>query len=99
MNIITPVTPAPAPSAFDQLHAAETAAWDAYEAALAVAQGVQDALVAAGSSVLQAYRTVQWRRNDACNALDAALNTAHADYEDARHLSRQQSARSITKKD
>ena len=87
MNIVTPVTPitpAPAPSAFDRLLAAETAAWDAYEAALAVAQEVQESFVSAGSSVLAAYRAVQWRRNDACNALDAALAVASADYEDAR---------------
>ena len=82
MNIVTPVTPANL-AAFDKLLAAETAAWDAYEAALAVAQEVQDALAVA-QGVLQAYRTVQWRRNDACNALDAALATAHADYEEAR---------------
>ena len=75
MNIVTP-----APAAFDKLQAAETAAWDDYEAALAVIQGVQDALAVA-QGVLQAYKAVQWRRNDACNALDAALTAAHADYE------------------
>ena len=79
MNI---VTPAHAPTAFDRFLAAETAAWDAYEAALAVAQEVQDALVSAGSSVLQAYNAMQWRRDRACNALDAALAVASAEYGD-----------------
>ena len=67
----------------DRLLAAETDAWDAYEADLAVAQEVQDSLVAAGSSVLQAYRAMQWRRDRACNALEAALAVARAEYEDA----------------
>ena len=91
---VTPVTVAPvtvAPSAFDQLLAAEADAWDAYEADLAVTQEGQDALVSAGSSVLKAYRSMQWRRDRACNALEAALAVAHAEYEDARRLSRQQS--------
>ena len=90
---VTPVTVAPvtvAPSAFDQLLAAEADAWDAYEADLAVTQEGQDALVSAGSSVLKAYRSMQWRRDRACNALEAALAVAHAEYEDARRLSRQQ---------
>ena len=89
MNIVTQVPPVTqvtrpvtvAPSAFYQFLAAETAAWDAYEAALAVAQEVQDSLVSAGSSVLKAYRSVQWRRDRACNALEAALATARAEYE------------------
>ena len=87
-----PVAPVPvAPSAFDPLLAAEAAAWDAYEADLAVAQEEQDALVSAGSSVLEAYRSMQWRRDRACNALEAVLAVvAHAEYEDARRLSRQQ---------
>ena len=87
MNIVTPVTrPAvtPAPSAFAKFLAAETAAWDDYENALAVAQEIQDALVAAGSSMRKAYNAVQWRRDAACNALDAALAVARAEYEDAR---------------
>ena len=74
----------PAPSAFDQLADAETAAWDAYEAKLAAAQEAQDALVSAGSSVLKAYNAMQWRRDDACNALDDALAVARAEYEDAQ---------------
>ena len=78
------VTPAPAPSAFDRFLSAETAAWDAYEAALAVAQEAQEACVSAGSSVRKAYNAVQWRRNDACNALDAALAVARAEYESAK---------------
>ena len=86
MNTVIPVIPVTrpvtvAPSACDLLLAAETAAWDAYEADLAVAQEVQDSLVAAGSSVLEAYRSVQWRRYRACNALEAALATARAEYE------------------
>ena len=82
-NIVT-LAPAPAPSAFDRFLAAEAAAWDDYEAALAVAQEVQDALVTAGSSVLQAYNAMQWRRNAACNALEDALATANAEYGDAQ---------------
>ena len=73
-NIVTP--------AHDRFLAAESAAWDAYEAALAVAQEGQDALVSAGSSVLEAYRAMQWRRNRACNALEAALAVARAEYGD-----------------
>ena len=68
--------------AHDRFLAAESAAWDAYEAALAVAQEGQDALVSAGSSVLEAYRAMQWRRNRACNALEAALAVARAEYGD-----------------
>ena len=75
------VTPAHAPTALDRFLAAESAAWDAYEAALAGVQEIQDALVAAGSSVLQAYRAMQWRRDRACNALGDALATARAEYE------------------
>ena len=88
MNIVTPVTQVtqPAPSAFDPLVSAEAAAWDAYEASLAVAQEVQDSLVAAGSSVRKAYDAVQWRRDAACNALDSALAVANAVYEDALTL-------------
>ena len=86
--VTRPVTVAP--SAFDQLLAAEADAWDAYEADLAGAQEVQDAFVSAGSSMLKAYRSMQWRRDRACNALEAALAVAHAEYEDARRLSRQQ---------
>ena len=82
-NIVT-LAPAPAPSAFDRFLAAEAAAWDDYEAALAVAKEVQDSLVSAGSSVLKAYRSMQWRRDRACNALEAALAVANAEYEDAQ---------------
>ena len=78
------VTPVTAPSAFDLLLAAETAAWDDYETTLAAVQEIQDALVAAGSSVFKAYNAVQWRRNAACNALDAALAVARAEYDDGR---------------
>ena len=67
-----------------QLEAAENAAWDDYEAALAAVQEVQDSFVAAGSSTIKAYSVVQWRRDAACNALDAALAVARAEYEDAR---------------
>ena len=80
-----PVAPS-APSASDQLLAAETAAWDAYEAALAVVQEAQDALVSAGSSVLKAYRAMQWQRYRACNALEAALAVARAEYDSANHV-------------
>ena len=88
MNTVTPVTHVTrpvtvAPSAVDQFLAADTAAWDDYEAALAVAQEVQDSLVAAGSSVLEAYRSVQWRRYRALHALEAALATARAECESA----------------
>ena len=86
MNIVTPVTPVPvAPSAyaFDRFLAAETAAWDEYEAALAVAQELQDGLVSAGSSVLEAYNAMQWRRYRALHALEAALAVARAEYESA----------------
>ena len=78
MNLTLKVTGAR--TAFDQFLAAEAAAWDDYEAALAVAQEVQDAFVAAGSSVRKAYNAMQWRRDAACNALDAALATASAEY-------------------
>ena len=93
MNTITPVTQVTrpvtvAPSAFDQFLAAETAAWDAYEADLAVAQELQDSLVAAGSSVLEAYRSVQWRRYRALHALEAALSAARAEYESATQATR-----------
>ena len=74
------VTPAHAPTAFDRFLAAETAAWDAYDADLAVAQEVQDALVSAGSSVRKAYDAMQWRRNAAANALGDALAVASAEY-------------------
>ena len=76
MNIVTPVTVARpvtvtvTPYAFDQFLAAENAAWDAYEADLAVTQEVQDALEVAGS-----YR--------ALHALEAALAVARAEYESA----------------
>ena len=93
MNTVTPVTQVTrpvtvAPSAFAQFLAAETAAWDAYEAALAAAQEVQDALVAAGSSVLEAYNAVQWRRYRALHALEAALAAARAEYESATQATR-----------
>ena len=93
MNTVTPVTQVTrpvtvAPSAFDQFLAAETAAWDAYEAALAVAQELQDSLVAAGSSVLEAYNAVQWRRYRALHALEAALAVARAEYESATQATR-----------
>lgn len=83
MNTVTPVTSpvTVAPYAFDRFLAAETAAWDAYEADLAVAQELQDALVSAGSSVLQAYNATQWRRYRALHALEAALAGARAEYE------------------
>ena len=86
MNTVTPVTQVTrpvtvAPSAFDQFLAAETAAWDAYEVDLAVAQEVQDAFVAAGSSVRKAYDAMQWRRYRALHALEAALSVARAEYE------------------
>ena len=82
MNIVTPVTQVTvAPSAFDQFLAAETAAWDAYEADLAVTQELQDAAVSAGSSVLKAYNAMQWRRYRALHALEAALAVARAEYE------------------
>ena len=89
MNIVTqvtqvtrPVTVAQgAPSAFDQFLAAETAAWDAYEADLAVTQELQDAAVSAGSSVRKAYDAMQWRRYRAIHALEAALAVARAEYE------------------
>ena len=80
--VTRPVTQ-PAPSAFDQFLAAETAAWDAYEADLAVTQELQDAFVAAGSSVLKAYNAMQWRRYRALHALEAALAVARAEYESA----------------
>ena len=97
MNIVTPVTQVArpvaqvtqvpvAPSAIDQFLAAETAAWDAYEVDLAVTQEVQDALVAAGSSVLQAYDAMQWRRYRALHALEAALAVARAEYESATQV-------------
>ena len=75
--IVTPVTSAP-----DRLLAAENAAWDAYEAALADVKEAQNTLVAAGSSVLQAYRATQRRREAACNALGDALAVANAEYGD-----------------
>ena len=88
-----PVTPVPvarqvtvAPSAFDLFLAAETAAWDEYEADLAVAQEMQDTLVAAGSSVLKAYDAMQWRRYRALHALEAALAAARAEYESATQV-------------
>ena len=81
---VTPVTVAP--SAFDQFLAAETAAWDAYEVDLAVTQEVQDARVAAGSSVLEAYDAMQWRRYRALHALEAALAVARAEYESAAQV-------------
>ena len=85
--VTSPVTPVPvAPSAVDQFLAAETAAWDAYEADLAVTQEVQDSLVAAGSSVLEAYRSMQWRRYRALHALEAALAVARAEYESATQV-------------
>ena len=90
MNIVTQVTPVPVPVpvapsayAFDRFLAAETAAWDEYEAALAVAQELQDSLVSAGSSVLEAYNAMQWRRYRALHALEAALAVARAEYESA----------------
>ena len=93
MNTVTPVTQVTrpvtvAPSAFDQFLAAETAAWDAYEAALAVAQELQDSLVAAGSSVRKAYNAMQWRRYRALHALEAALAVARAEYESATQATR-----------
>ena len=93
MNTVTPVTQVTrpvtvAPSAFDQFLAAETAAWDEYEAALAVAQEVQDAFVAAGSSVLKAHDAMQWRRYRALHALEAALAAARAEYESATQVTR-----------
>ena len=93
MNIVTQVTPVTrpvtvAPSAFDLFLAAETAAWDAYESDLAVAQEVQDAFVAAGSSVRKAYNAVQWRRYRALHALEAALAVARAEYESATQAPR-----------
>ena len=84
--VTRPVTVAP--SAFDQFLAAETAAWDEYEAALAVAQEVQDAFVAAGSSVLKACDAMQWRRYRALHALEAALAAARAEYESATQVPR-----------
>ena len=91
MNTITPVPQVTrpvtvAPSAFAQFLAAETAAWDAYEADLAVTQELQDAAVSAGSSVLEAYRSVQWRRDRACNAWEAALAVARAEYDSAQPI-------------
>ena len=85
---VTPVTQVTqvtvAPSAIDQFLAAETAAWDAYEADLAVTQEVQDSLVvSAGSSVRKAYDAMQWRRYRALHALEAALAVARAEYESA----------------
>ena len=71
-------------TAHDRFLAASTAAWDDYEAALAVAQEVQDALVSAGSSVRKAYDAMQWRRNAAADALGDALAVASAEYEDAQ---------------
>ena len=93
MNTVTQVTQVTrpvtvAPSAVDQFLAAETAAWDAYEAALAVAQELQDSLVAAGSSVRKAYDAVQWRRYRALHALEAALAVARAEYESATQATR-----------
>ena len=86
MNIVTQVTVAP--SAFDQFLAAETAAWDEYEADLAVAQEVQDSLVSAGSSVRKAYDAMQWRRYRALHALEAALAAARAEYESVTQVTR-----------
>ena len=92
MNIVTQVTQVTvaqgAPSAFDQFLAAETAAWDAYEVQLAVAQEVQDSLVSAGSSVRKAYRSMQWRRYRALHALEAALAAARAEYESVTQVTR-----------
>ena len=85
-QVTRPVTVAP--SAFDLFLAAETAAWDAYESDLAVAQELQDSLVAAGSSVLEAYNAVQWRRYRALHALEAALAVARAEYESASQAPR-----------
>ena len=79
-NVITPAS--------DRLLAAESAAWDAYEADLAVTQKMQDAAVSAGSSVLEAYRSVQWRRYRALHALEAALSAARAEYESATQATR-----------
>ena len=88
---VTPVTQVTqvtvAPSAIDQFLAAETAAWDAYEADLAVTQEVQDSLVvSAGSSVRKAYDAMQWRRYRALHALEAALAAARAGYESATQV-------------
>ena len=93
MNTVTQVTQVTrpvtvAPSAFDQFLAAETAAWDEYEVDLAVTQEVQDSLVAAGSSVLEAYNAVQWRRYRALHALEAALSAARAEYESSTQVPR-----------
>ena len=86
MNIVTQVTVAP--SAFAQFLAAETAAWDAYEADLAVTQELQDAAVSAGSSVRKAYDAMQWRRYRALHALEAALAAARAEYESVTQVTR-----------
>ena len=95
MNIVTqvtqvtrPVTVTVAPSAFAKFLAAETAAWDAYEVQLAVAQEVQDAFVSAGSSVRKAYDAMQWRRYRALHALEAALAVARAEYESVTQVTR-----------
>ena len=93
-EVTRPVTVAP--SAFDLFLAAETAAWDAYESDLAVAQEVQDAFVAAGSSVRKAYRSMQWRRDRACNALEAALAVARAEYESATQAPRPRPIHEVT---
>ena len=90
MNIVTQVTSpvTVAPSAFDKFLAAETAAWDEYEADLAVTQEVQDSLVSAGSSVRNAYDAMQWRRYRALHALEAALAVARAEYESVTQVTR-----------
>ena len=64
------VTPTPAPTAFDRLLAAETAAWDAYEAAIAA--------IAVSQEVMKTYR--------AYNALEAALAVARAEYESSAQV-------------
>ena len=71
MNIVTPVTQVTvAPSAVERLLSAETAAWEAYDADLAVAQVTQDAM--------KTYR--------AYKALEASLAVARMDYESAAQV-------------
>ena len=67
---VTQVTPTHAPTAFDRLLAAETAAWDAYEAAIAA--------IAVSQEVMKTYR--------AYNTLEAALAVARAEYESAAQV-------------
>lgn len=75
---VTVATVTVAPSAFDLFLAAEAAAWDEYEADLAVEKDVRVSL--------NMPRPIQWRLDRAANALGAALAVAHAEYESATQV-------------